>query len=317
VNVLAFAFSINMRGGMVELILWPIFVDAYHAISHFYVPMMDEKAAEYELPEAGGWLLLPALTFDPDTISAEKLRIRSPYTSARRYQAGLENVVARGFLIPEPGNDITYRLSPAGRQAILAIIQAGYGCMQTLHPLDTGELEALANMLYQLVYACLEAPEPPGKWSISHSRRIDPGDDAPVMVRIDQYLSDLAAYRDDCHLAAWQIHGIEGPAWEAFSVIWRNGPLTLDQLCEKLAHRGFSAEEYQVALADLIGRGWVTHDNGDFCLTELGVKVREAAEADTDDYFYRPWSYLSDQAIRDLERQLTRLKTALEMGRLM
>lgn len=299
---------------MREIDVWLVCVEAYHAISKFYVPVMDEKAAEYSLPEGGGWLLLPALTFDPDNISAEKLRIRSPYTSAPRYQAGLEELVAGGFLIAEPGNDLAYRLCSTGRQAVLAVIQAGYDCMQTLQPLDAGELKTLAKTLYKLVYACLEASEPPGKWSISHSRRIDPGDDAPDMVRIEQYLSDLAAYRDDSHLAAWQIHGIEGHAWEALTVIWRNGPLTLDQLCEQLAHRGFTTEEYQVALADLIKRGWVNLDAGDYCLTELGVKVRESAEADTDGYFYRPWSFLSSQAIRDLERQLSRLRTGLEMS---
>ncbi len=299
---------------MNETLVWPVFVEAYHAISKHYVPVMDEKAAEYELPERGGWLLLPALTFDPDNISAEKLCIRSPYTSARRFQAGLEELVAGGFLIVESENDLDYRLSPLGRGAIMAIIQAGYECMTALHPLDHVELESLADILNKLVHACIEAPEPPGKWSIRHSRRIDPGDVAPVMVRIDQYLSDLAAYRDDCHLAAWQIYGVEGHAWEALTVLWRNGMFTLDGLCEQLAHRGFTSEEYQVALADLIRRGWVNLDDGEYCLTELGVKVREAAEADTDDYFYRPWSCLGNQALNNLQTQLTRLKTVLEMG---
>jgi hypothetical protein len=134
------------------------------------------------------------------------------------------------------------------------------------------------------------------------------------MVRIDQYLSDLAAYRDDSHLAAWQIHEIEGHAWEALTVLWRKEPFTLDALCEQLAHRGFTTEEYQTALADLIKRGWVNHDDGDYCLTELGAEVREGAEADTDGYFYRPWLLLSDQAIRNLQKQLSRLQTALDMG---
>lgn len=300
---------------MEKIILWPIFVETYHAISKNYIPAMDQKGAELQLSREEGWLLLPALTFDPDIITAEKLRIRSPYTSARRYQAGLEALATGGFLIAETGIDQAYRLSPAGRQAVLTLIQAGYDVMQTLLPLDTGELEALANMLYQLVNACLDASEPPRKWSISHSRKIDPGENAAAMVRIDQYLSDLAAYRDDSHLAALQIHDIEGHAWEAFTVLWRKGPFSLDTLLEQLAHRGFTEDEYHAALADLIKRGWVNFNDGDYCLTELGVKVREAAEADTDGYFYRPWSRLSDQALRDLQKQLTRLKTALEIGR--
>jgi predicted transcriptional regulator len=300
---------------MKAIYVWPVCNDAYHAISQCYVPVMDEKAAEYDLPEGGGWLLLPALTFDPDIISAEKLRIRSPYTSARRYQAGLKKLADLGFLDRVDTDKDKFRLTSKGRGAVLDIVGAAYAVMEEMQPLDTDELDAISKQIYQLVNACVEAPEPPRKWSITHSRRIDPGDDAPVMVRIDQYLSDLAAYRDDAHLAAWQIYEIEGHAWETLTVLWRKAPFTLDGLCEQLAHRGFTTEEYRVALADLIERGWVNLDNGDYCLTELGEKVREESETDTDDYFYRPWSCLSDQAIRDLQKHLTHLKTALEMSR--
>jgi predicted transcriptional regulator len=299
---------------MKEMHIWPVCIDAYHAISKFYVPAMNQKAAKYDLSADEGWLILPALSFDPQDISAEKLRIRSPYTSFQRYDAGLKKLAKMGFLDPVYGEKGAYQLTSKGKRAVLDIVDAAYTVMGEMQPLDTDDLEAISTHLYQLVNACLEAPEPPGKWCITHSRKLDPGSDAGMVVRIDQYLSDLAAYRDDSHLAAWQIHEIEGPTWEALSVLWRNGPFSLDTLWAQLEHRGFAKEEYQVALADLIERGWVNLDEGNYCLTELGVKVREAAEADTDDYFYRPWSCLSDQAIRDLHRELTRLKTALDIG---
>jgi hypothetical protein len=275
---------------------------------------MNQKAVECNLSAEEGWLLFPALSFYPQVISAEKLRIRSPYTSFQRYDAGLEKLAKMGFLDPVYDDKGAYQLTSKGSGAVLDIVGAAYTVMGEMEPLGTDDLDAISTLIYQLVDASLEAPEPPGKWSIKHSRKLDPGSDAAVMVRIDQYLSDLAAYRDDSHLAAWQIHEIEGHAWEALSVLWRKGPFSLDTLCELLVHRGFTKEEYHNALADLIKRGWVNLDDGDYCLTELGVKVREAAEADTDGYFYRPWSRLNDQALRDLKKQLTRLKTALEMG---
>lgn len=299
---------------MEEVSLWSTCVDAYHAISKLYVPVMDQTAVAHQLTSEEGWLLLPALSFELEVVSPEILRIRSPYTAAERYAAGLKKLADLGFLDPVDDDKDAYRLTPKGRGAVLDIVGAAYAVMGKLQPLATEALDALSKQLCKLVRACLDAAEPPGKWSINHSRRLDPGEDAAVMVRIDQYLSDLAAYRDDSHLAAWQIHGIQGHAWEALTVLWRKGSFSLDALCEQLAHRGFTKEDYHKALADLINREWVNFDDEVYCLTELGEKVREAAEADTDGYFYRPWSCLSDQAIRDLQKQLSRLKTALEMA---
>lgn len=299
---------------MREIKIWPLCVEAYHAISRYYVPVMDEKAVECQLPEGGGWLLLPALTFDPEPVSAEKLRIRSPYTSARRYQAGLDNLAMTGFLISESGKIQAYRLSPLGREAILAVIQAGYDCMQTLQPLHPAELESLATALLRLVSACLEAPEPPEKWSIIHSRKIDPGKNAAGMIRIDQYLSDLAAYRDDSHLAAWQGLDIEGHACELLTVLWRDGANQFEDLATRLANRGFTSGETQAALSDLVDRRWVKIEEEFYSLTDLGKGVRNDAEDETDFFFYQPWSCLSEQELREQSGLITSLKDELQAG---
>jgi hypothetical protein len=296
---------------MNEVSLWSLCIDAYHAISKSYVPVMDQTAVEHQLTGEEGWLLLPALSFEPEVISAERLRIRSPYTAADMYATGLEKLADRGFLIPVDDNEDTYRLTSKGRETVLDIVGAAYAVMGDLQPVPTGELEALSKQLCKLVRACLDTPEPPGKWSITHSRQLDPGKDAAVMVRIDQFMSDLAAYRDDCHLAAWQTHQIEGHGWEVFTFLWRLGKLTLGELTEKLERRGFLASEYEYALADLVRRGWIDVDVKEYHLTQLGTEIRENAEAETDRYFYRPWACLSVQEIDELQTQLLRLKEAL------
>lgn len=289
--------------------LWPAAVEALRALSKHYGPQMERTAAELNLPEWYGWLL-PAAIFEPEPISATRLRVRSPYTAACWYDERLAKAAEAGFLTLVDEAERAYRLTALGKQAAERVIGAAYAKMAELQPLPLAELERLAGLLWRVVMACLAAPEPPGKWCLAHSRRVDPGEHAPAVVRIDQYLSDLAAYRDDAHLAAWQPHCIDGHAWEAFTYLWRGEATTLDELHHKLERRGYTREEYQQALEDLIRRGWVEGAEA-YRVTTLGREVRQAAEETTDRYFYAPWSCLSETEQEDLRALLIRLHDSL------
>ncbi len=289
--------------------LWPIAVEALGTLGRRYGPEMERVAAELKLPEWYGWLL-PALVFEPEPISATRLRVRSPYTSARLYDERLTNATKQGFLALVNEAEGAYRLTALGRQAAERVIEAAYARMAILQPMPSDELKRLADLLRRLVMSCLEAPEPPGKWCIAHSRKVDPGDNAPVLVRVDQYLSDLAAYRDDAHLAAWQPYRIDGHAWEAFTYLWRGEATTLDEIFRKLERRGYSRDEYGQALEDLIRRGWV-EGRKVYQITALGKEIRQTAEETTDRYFYAPWSCLTQAEVEDLRGLLIRLRDSL------
>ncbi len=295
---------------MTTVHLWPTALETLQALGKHYGPEMARAAAEQHLPEWYGWLL-PALVSDPEPISAARLRIRSPYTSARVYNERLANAAKQGFLVPVTGTEDEYRLTDSGRQAAERVLGAAYTKMAMLQPLPSAELERLAALLLRLVKSCLTAPEPPGKWCIALSRRTDPGNEAAVVIRIDQYLSDLSAYRDDAHLAAWQPYHIEGHTWEAFTYLWRGEATTLDELCQKLKHRGYSRDEYKQAVEDLMERGWVAERAAKYLVTALGNEIRQTAEETTDRYFYAAWSCLSQEEREDLRALLMRLRDAL------
>jgi len=290
--------------------LWPIALEALQALGRHYGPEMARAAAELNLPEWYGWLL-PALVLDPEPVSAARLRVRSPYTSARLYNERLANAASQGLLALVAGTENEYRLTEWGKRAAERVIGAAYMKMATLQPLPPTELERLADLLLRLVKSCLIAPEPPGKECINLSRRTDPGDHAAVVIRIDQYLSDLSAYRDDAHLAAWQPYQIDGHAWEAFTLLWRGEASTLDDLCQRLGRRGYSRDEYRQALEDLIQRGWVAEEAGEYRVTPPGKEIRQTAEETTDRYFYTPWSCLNQEETEDLRTLLIRLRDAL------
>jgi len=290
--------------------LWATALEAYRALGPCYRSAMEQTAAELGLPEWHGWLLA-ALLFEPDPISATRLRMRSPYTSARLHNERLARAAEQGFLTRVRNAENEYHLTELGRHAAERVIKAAYAKMTPLQPISSAELERLLDLLHRLMMSCLAAPEPPGKWCIVHSRRTDPGDNASFVVRIDQYLSDLGAYRADAHLAAWQPYGVDGHAWEAFTYLWRGEAATPDGLHQKLEGRGYSRDEYRQALEGLLQRGWVRAEAGEYQLTLLGQEIRQAAEDTTDEYFYAPWSCLRQEETEELRTLLLRLRDGL------
>ena len=204
-----------------------------------------------------------------------------------------------------------YALTDAGRKAAWRIFEAARDSMVPLQPLPSADLERLAGLLRRLVEASLAAPEPPRQGCLRLSRRIDPGEAAPVLVRIDQYLSDLNWYREDSHMAVWQPYGISGAAWEAFTHLWRGDAGTLDELYAKLAFRGHSREAYAEAAGELIACGWVAGHEDGYRVTEAGQAVRQQAEETTDRYFYAPWGCLDGGELRKLGELLAGLRDGL------
>ncbi len=288
-------------------------LDAWDALTARYSPTIDAAAEALGFPRSEwyGWLMA-AHIFEPDPISAARLGKRSAYTSPSTLDGYLANGASRGLLRPiGPGE---YRLTEDGVAGVQHLIQAAYAAMTPYRPLPEEDLERLAGLLYRLVQASLTAPEPPGKWCLRIARHYDPGLNAPVMVRLDQYLSDLNAYRDDSHLASWQPLGVDGKAWEALTVLWYGDARTPDEMTARLARRGYTRDDYVAALEDLGQRGWVTHDGQTYSLTPKGQAVRDEAEALTNRYFYLPWTCLSDAEKDNLRDLLDRFQDALRLG---
>ncbi len=295
----------------VSLDLWPLIWETLQALTAHYGPAIDHEAEQAGIPygEWYGWLMA-AKIFEPDPVSAARLHVRAAYTNPALLDKRLQTGVKLGLL--EAGRPGEYWLTTAGHATVRRLIAAAYGAMAHLQPLGDADMQRLLSLLRRLVEASLAAPEPPGKWCLRIARHYDPEGRAGMMPQLDQYLSDLVAYRDDAHLAAWHPFGVSGQAWEALTHLW-NGDLTLlDDLCAKhCGPRGYSRESYAQALAGLIERGWVVEHDHAFRLSEEGKAVRDQAEEATDRYFFGPWACLSEAEIADLRALLTRARDAL------
>jgi predicted transcriptional regulator len=206
-----------------------------------------------------------------------------------------------------------YQLLDQGRRAIEDIFEAAHQNLSAVKLLPADEMEQLNDLLYRLVEATLEAPEPEQKWAILSSRWTDPQEDTVGTAKADQYLTDLYMFRDDAHIAAWKPYDISGHAWETLTFVWRGDLNTAEGLAERLGqYRGYTAEGYQEAFQELADRGWVIEKEGVYKLTEKGKQVREEAEEATDRHFYVGWSALSKDELARLEDLLTRTKEKLQ-----
>lgn len=319
-----------------ELQLWSLAHEVLRALGQQYYPVMEARAAEAGMGECDWYLLLPALTFDPEPISTKKLLVRVPYYAPHVYENRLQNLADLGYLsassVEQNGGDYPryeYNLTESGRMTIQWIIQAADVEMQRLHPLPLVDLEVLAEYLRRVIKACEIAPVPPGKWALTLSRQTDHANVAPVVVRIDQYLTDLNAYRDDCRLAAWkdnpQTAELSPPAWEVLTLLWKvdgakeDGGYTLKQLANMLERRGHPRQVYAEALKELDKLGWVHADGRVYHVSEAGREAREGARRRTDQYFYRPWNSLQPDELAELKGLLVAawdgLKVRLSNGK--
>ena len=289
--------------------LWSLAEEAMRAFMPFYQQAMRKAIQDSGVPD--DWFALRlARGSDPAPFTVERLHALFPYTAQERFLETLE-ALARLELLERVGEG-AYRLTDPGRKTVEGIFAAAHQGLGTIEPLPADEMDRLNSLLYRLVQATLETPEPEEKWAIAYSRWTDPGEDASGSVKTDQYLTDLIRFRDDAHLAAWKPYEVSGHAWEALTFIWRGEASTAEELVEKLSSRGHSVEAYAEALADLVSRGWVEETSDGYRVTEKGQALRQQAEEATNRIFFVPWACLDGAETAQLHDLLTRLRNNLQ-----
>jgi hypothetical protein len=271
--------------------LWKLIRDSWIKIQANFNTAIKPLVAKSELNLREWILLISALTFEPEDTTLSHLMVRGPYTSSDQYLTRLEHAAEAGFL--EKVSKGSFRLSSKGREAAQEFIKVARDAMVSTKLLPTQESLILAEMLDRLVKNCLDTPPPPDIWSITLSYKLMPAIDPP-MPFIEQAISSLSAYRYDAHLASWQSSGLSAIALESMTLIWRGQVSTLDELTEKLSFRGHSENIYIDALAELRARSYLSGYRNVLRLTEEGKLFRDGVEATTDQYFFTPWTCLTE-----------------------
>ena len=250
-----------------------------------------------------------------DYFSIEDFQKRDPFTNPEQFERLFARLNIKGWI--EPLQDKSYRVTDRAREGARRIIQAGDIPLSKFGLMSDADLQRLAELLKQVVTENQAAPEPPEKWAILKRFRVAEKD-SPWLVQVREYLMDLFAYRDDSHLSASRPHFNQaGIVWIVLGSLWTGDAVTAEQMAEKLAFRGYEVGDYKVAIEAAIGVGWAEAADvpGKFRPTQLGRELRKQAEQLTNEYFYRPWSVVTQEELNQLYDLLTKLRDQLHVYR--
>lgn len=289
--------------------LYPAIEAATHALSTVYLPAFDGAALRNELSRSEAFLLLAVPTFG-STVSEKLLSVRNPYNAPGLYEITLLELCNKGML--ELHVEHVFCITRKGLDTVKVLLASLYQTLAGFHPLAETELNRLAGWLKNLSESCLSAAEPPGKWCLEHIHMLDPGVVAHPMVKIDQHLSELGAYRDDAHLAAWQELTMSGHAWELLTLLWVEKAASLKRLNQKLAHRGYSLDQTRASLGELSFLDCVVFSSGEeWKITEEGKTIRAAAEERTNRLFQAAFAEFSDYELSETLELLKQFRHAI------
>jgi hypothetical protein len=248
-----------------------------------------------------------------ERFSIRDFQKRDPFSNPEQFERLFVRLNLKGWIEPMP--DGSYRVTEKARETARFLIQAGDVQLSDFVGMPDQDLKRLIGLLKQIVLEACLVPEPPGKWAIVKRFRVADEHYPPIM-QIREYLMDLFAYRDDSHLSASRPYFNEaGIVWIVLGSLEKGDAVNASQMAEKMAFRGYDVEDYEIAIQAAMELGWVEPGSrpDKFCLADEGRRLREQAEQDTNDYFYAPWSVLTQEEIQELHGLLTKLYEALKV----
>ena len=243
--------------------------------------------------------------------SVEDFQKRDPFTNPEQFEKAFARFDVKGWIVPL--SDDRYQVSSKAQDAVREIVRAGDEELAKFDLMSDAELRQLVNFLKQIWMANLEAPEPPEKWAIATRFRTS-NEKSPLIVQIRELFMDLFAYRDDSHLSAARPYfGQAGIVWDVLGSIANGNAVNAKQMAERMSFRGYEESDYEVAIQAAVEIGWVEgiDELNAFRLTTKGSEIREQAERQTNEYFYRPWSVLRDEELDKLYTLLAKLHEKL------
>lgn len=292
--------------------IWSVLEDTFDLLGGYGFAAMDKAATEMELKP--GWMTWIAAIwlFDSEPITTANFMRMLPYGLTCLNEERFTSAVRQGYLLS--GGENGYTPTEAGMRAAQKVWRDAGDSLAHLNPVPEAQLRKIFDYLVQIGEASMSASEPPPHLFISHKRENYRrfGTVYPLE-RFVVLFGELAAYRDDSHIAAWQAHNIEGHAWEVLTYLWRGQTAaSADMLFEKLSYRSIPREVYVQDLRELESRNWAQEEAGEYRITAEGKRIREEAEALTDRYFFAPWSCSNESDLEDLMNLAIQLRDGLK-----
>lgn len=290
---------------------WPLIHSVIQEFWMIVEPPIEDAAIQQNIPVE----LYYYGELGLDSFSIEDFQKRDPFSNPQLFEKVFVILNVKGWIEPLPEG--SYQVTQQAREAAWKLIEEGDKQLLPFESFTDVDLRRLMLLLKQIVLANSVAPEPPHKWAIL--KRFHVADKAsPLIVQIREYLMDLYAYRDDAHISASRpFFGRAGIAWSVLGSLWKGEALTAEKMAETMALRGYDVPEYEVALKACRQLGWAEQVDsiGTFQITAKGRELRERAEQLTNQYFYAPWSVMTQEELDELYDLLWKLREQLNSFR--
>lgn len=208
----------------------------------------------------------------------------NPYATHWDQQQAASAAARDAGLVAE--KDGRWDLTPKGHQLVTRVRQEADAYLAGLpSPLPAQDLARLATLLQRAFEATAGALEPRWHSHIPRAARMA-GNARHPMVALENAVYGIWQARDDCHMAAWQQAGLDGPTLDTLTRVWRGEGASDDDLTAKLTSQ--RAADVAGQLARLRRDGLVAAGEPPRT-TEAGATARQAIEDETDRLFFSPW----------------------------
>lgn len=291
--------------------IWSALEESYELLFTYAFHKFDERTAELGL-ELGWRTWIQAIwVFDSEPFSTETYMRFVSYGSERVNEARFAHATKQGFLAVHSENE--YQSTEKGKHVAKQIAQKAEVSLVHLQPMPAAGLQKILGYGRRLIEACLAAPEPPSKFTITrYYQNMHPDQGASLLRLFVHYFATLDQYRGAAHLDSWQDHNLAGYVWSVLTSIWRDEANTLETLHEEMGASVFSRDEILGALQNLTKRGWIEEESRIYRTTPEGGRIRQEAEELTDRYFFPPWACLNETEQADLLNLATQLHAGLK-----
>ncbi len=292
--------------------IWSVLEESSETLfgNHAY-PAADKAAEELALPPGYYNWVMAIWLFDTNPFTVAQFMQYFPYGLAQANEDRLASAVQEGYLASDDQG--TYRATESGSVAAARLTQAGNKVMAALTPMPKESLRALGNLLARISDAALHSPEPPAHVLIKAKRELYQR--MNVFSLLEGFVAHCALLegrRDDCYIATWKAHGIEGHAWETLDFLSHGEALTFDDLHEKLNRRGVTREVHAEDVKELVRRRWAEEGSGVVKITPKGKQVRAEVEAETERLFFAPWASLNESELEELTSLANQLRDGIK-----
>lgn len=291
---------------------WSVLEESSEILFDNYAyPAADKVAQELSLPVNFYNWVAAIWVFATNPFSITEFMRYFPYGLAQVNNERLASAVQQGYLSSDGQG--TYRATELGGTAAARLMQAGNEAMSVITPMPKEQLWALGNLLARISDAASSMPEPPAHVLIKAKR--DLYQRTGTFALLEGFVTHcllLEGHRDDCYVATWSAHGVEGHTWEVLDRLSQSDALTFDELHEKTSGRGVTREVHAADVQELTRRGWVDDDSGRIQITSVGKQVRAEVEARTERLFFAPWLFLNESELEELSHLASQLKDGLK-----